>query len=1092
MFSADPAALDVFHARDLETMSVVSATNDALVYMSAEGEIQPGLAISWERVSPLAMEFELRRGVRFHDGSEFDADSVVATFRAHRLAAERRSASLSSQLLSSVVCCTRLDKFRVSVETAESDGVLLQRLLFSYIYPASSLEAHGPDHFIDRPIGTGAYRFVRWDRGREIVLQRNVDHWAERATLDELRFTFFPQSERLERLRRGEIDIAWNIDTLDAARASRIDGVEVGSRAAAVSEWFLLANRGPLADMRVRRALNHAVNRRFLVDIAEHGMGNPQQSVATPEAQGYIPDVSGHPYNPALAIRLIAEAGYTSGLELRGLVSESSVAVYTLAKEFLARVNVRLEAEIVPRCEWMKRGPGSYDFAVTSLANPWLHSLFHHSIFFASAGALSLSKDDAYDRLLSSAASELDEAAAADAQRSLEQYVREQALMLNTVWHEVHCAWRPGFEVVVPRSGHLGAEAFWDLKCALAPGRTPSMPSASAPDIDRTLVAEARWHTQTEPMMRELVESAEAKNHLANVLCTTERVAIVGYNSDGRCLFANSGFTRMFGPSDGVPVYQLLDHGATTRWDAIRAEVDAAGSWMGPVDLPKTGRPAGAPTRLYLAVAPALDEESAATGYTFVFSDFSGEEERIRHKAIRTILDNVPYGLLMCDHDARVLDGYSKSCAQFFADASEAAGKPLGQLLGLDGRTRGQFEGCYSQVIADCLPEEVSVGQLPSRLHVGNRHVSIDASVIRGDDGSVASVLMTLLDVSKLIAAEREVERMRGVLSVMRYRKSFGDWVREFDRVLVRLDAAKPDADFEVWARRELHTAKGVYGQFGLTDLAREIHEAEDQPSITKDVIAKVRANVHRLLRENAPFWGTFGDVASFTVADTMLSRLEQGLASATSLEHARSIVAASVSEMRAKTVGELLGPVHESCSQHAARRGKLVEVEVDGVDIPCPPALVPVFATIPHLYRNAIDHGIEEPDRRGDKAARATIRIEARRSATTFALSVSDDGRGIDADRVAEAAVKNGQMSAERIRQMTPRERLNLIFLSGVSTSDAVSDTSGRGVGMGAVRAAVEALGGTIEVESSPGHGSRMILRFGISGSTFPRSGVS
>jgi hypothetical protein len=120
----------------------------------------------------------------------------------------------------------------------------------------------------------------------------------------------------------------------------------------------------------------------------------------------------------------------------------------------------------------------------------------------------------------------------------------------------------------------------------------------------------------------------------------------------------------------------VFDH-LGARWETIRAQVEQAGSWVGPVHLPHSQAP-GTPGELYLSVTYARDDENAANGYTFVLSDFSGEEERIRHAAIRTILGNVPYGLFMCDAQGRVLPGYSDACKRYFVD-TERGIEPHGE-----------------------------------------------------------------------------------------------------------------------------------------------------------------------------------------------------------------------------------------------------------------------------------------------------------------------------------------------------------------------------------------------------------------------------
>lgn len=136
--------------------------------------------------------------------------------------------------------------------------------------------------------------------------------------------------------------------------------------------------------------------------------------------------------------------------------------------------------------------------------------------------------------------------------------------------------------------------------------------------------------------------------------------------------------------------------------------------------------------------------------------------------------------------------------------------------------------------------------------------------------------------------------------------------------------------------------------------------------------------------------------------------------------------------------------------------------------------------APLIHLLRNAVDHGIETPDerRRAGKPARATIRLGASRvSGNKVELIVADDGAGIDAAAVAAAAVDRGILSAEAARQLNETEAARLIFETEVSTSPMITSLSGRGLGLAIVREKAEKLGGTVSVDSRPGHGTTFAI---------------
>ncbi len=159
---------------------------------------------------------------------------------------------------------------------------------------------------------------------------------------------------------------------------------------------------------------------------------------------------------------------------------------------------------------------------------------------------------------------------------------------------------------------------------------------------------------------------------------------------------------------------------------------------------------------------------------------------------------------------------------------------------------------------------------------------------------------------------------------------------------------------------------------------------------------------------------------------------------------------------------------------------GKSVALEIDGADVELDREMIEMLRDpLTHIVRNALDHGIETPEERqdADKAGEGVLRIAARQSGNQIQISISDDGRGIDPEKLKERAIKSGSLTRKDVRSMTEDQLLDLVFQPGLSTADAVSTVSGRGVGMDIVRSNVERIGGTIEVESELGQGTTLSM---------------
>jgi two-component system chemotaxis sensor kinase CheA len=190
------------------------------------------------------------------------------------------------------------------------------------------------------------------------------------------------------------------------------------------------------------------------------------------------------------------------------------------------------------------------------------------------------------------------------------------------------------------------------------------------------------------------------------------------------------------------------------------------------------------------------------------------------------------------------------------------------------------------------------------------------------------------------------------------------------------------------------------------------------------------------------------------------------------------------VMEVRLLAVGQLTERLPRLVRDLAVRRGKRVRLEIAGADVEIDRAVVEALdAPLLHLVRNAVDHGIEAPDERmaSGKAVDGLLRVVARRERGEVVIEVSDDGRGIDLSRLRSVAKERGLVDDAQLAVMSERETLALICVPGLTTAAEVTDVSGRGVGMDAVKIAVEGFGGRLEIASEIGVGTRFVLRLPV-----------
>jgi two-component system chemotaxis sensor kinase CheA len=227
-------------------------------------------------------------------------------------------------------------------------------------------------------------------------------------------------------------------------------------------------------------------------------------------------------------------------------------------------------------------------------------------------------------------------------------------------------------------------------------------------------------------------------------------------------------------------------------------------------------------------------------------------------------------------------------------------------------------------------------------------------------------------------------------------------------------------------------------------------------------------------------------------ISDLVLARNELArrirASAGTDMETAFDRVSATVADLRdaitrtrMQRVDNLFAPLPRMVRDVSGRTGKQVALEIDGGDVEIDREMIEMIRDpLSHIVRNAIDHGIESPAerRRAGKSETGCLRVCARQAGNQILMEISDDGRGIDGDKLLRRAVAAELLTPERAERLSEAQKTALIFEPGLSTAAAVTDLSGRGVGMDVVRANIERIGGLVEVESRKGRGVTLTLR--------------
>ena len=334
----DSAGLDPAFETDGNSFMICDNVFDQLVlYADESTEIVPGLATDWE-VSPdgLTYTFHLRKGVKFHDGTEFNADAVV--FSLGRMMKNKNVKFLKKewdfpedQPSAEYWLSMEMDDMLGSIEAKDNHTVVFKLnrveapfianmgMDFAAIVSPTAVLKHGKN-FRANPVGTGPFKFVEWIKDDRITLEANKDYWDGRPPLDRVMFRSIPDnSVRFLELKTGNIDICQFPNPEDIELAENDPNIKL-VRQAGMNIGYLSFNhtKDLWQDKRIRQAFAYALNRKAIVDNIYYGLGTVAKNTIPPNMWGYNDDIEPYTYDPDKAKALLKEAGFHDKLKAAG------------------------------------------------------------------------------------------------------------------------------------------------------------------------------------------------------------------------------------------------------------------------------------------------------------------------------------------------------------------------------------------------------------------------------------------------------------------------------------------------------------------------------------------------------------------------------------------------------------------------------------------------------------------------------------------------------------------------------------------------------------------------------------------------------
>lgn len=336
-----------FGSFNIPTAVPLDAVFDALTTINENGATKPALAEGWELETPTTWVFTLRKGVIFSNGEPFNADAVVTVINT-LLSGPTASSSLGTTLKRmTVIGAVARDSHTVAITTRQPDALFAQYMSALRVPAPRALATDGLDAFALNPVGTGPFVATSWGESR-VKMTAFKDSWRapKESGLEVVQLS--DGASRRQAVISGSVDISMALAPEDAGPI-RAAGGRMWVRAEPGTNFlaFVTVKDSPLQDVRVRRALNHAVNKQRMIDVFLDGAVPPASQIAHSMSFGYNSSLKPYAYDVTLARNLLAEAGYADGFDLPTLLvpggSANSQDWYQQIASDLAEVGVRME-----------------------------------------------------------------------------------------------------------------------------------------------------------------------------------------------------------------------------------------------------------------------------------------------------------------------------------------------------------------------------------------------------------------------------------------------------------------------------------------------------------------------------------------------------------------------------------------------------------------------------------------------------------------------------------------------------------------------------------------------------------------------------
>lgn len=311
VLDADIATLDPQRSVSTEDYRVYANIFDTLIKVDKAGKIIPSLASSWTiSKDGKTYTFNLRKGIKFHNGIELKASDVVFTFE------RAQKSPYMAEQIAEVGKVKAIGDYVVQVNLKNVYAPFLLSLDIIDILSQKTVNAEGAN-FGEKPIGTGPYKFVSHSIGQKVILVRNDSYFKGKAPIKNVEFKVITdENTALIALQTGEVDFSYSIPVISKQTVANDSKLAIHEFDGLNLTYVLMNNKvKPFNNVLVRQAMNYAIDKNSIILVAEEGMAKATQSIFSKDVFGYS-DIKGYTYDPAKAKALLTKAGYPNGFKV--------------------------------------------------------------------------------------------------------------------------------------------------------------------------------------------------------------------------------------------------------------------------------------------------------------------------------------------------------------------------------------------------------------------------------------------------------------------------------------------------------------------------------------------------------------------------------------------------------------------------------------------------------------------------------------------------------------------------------------------------------------------------------------------------------